>query len=153
MHQEIVILSSVYNNFPSRDSIFCNGKDFDISGSVKFLLNRFSSLNIAVYSFGQDQGMDCAGDNVGLVDLKANLWHLSKMVAIGIMDNKETTKEVKNIVDVVGYTSYQISNHDARIDYNVMNLKEIIEKLDRIQENLQCLVQMNQGIQAHENLP
>ena len=32
-----------------------------------------------------------------------------------------------------------------------MNLKEIIGKVDHIQEDLQCLVQMNQGSQAHEN--
>ena len=56
------------------------------------------------------------------------------MVAIGIMDSRETTKEVKNLVDVVGYTSYKISNHDARIDDNVMNLKEIMGKFDCIQE-------------------
>ena len=74
------------------------------------------------------------------------------MVAIGIMDNRETTKEVKNIVDVVGCTSYQISNHDAKIDDNEMNLKEIMGKVDHIQEDLQRLVQMNQGSQAHENL-
>ena len=47
---------------------------------------------------------------------------------------------------------YQISNHDARIDDNEMNLKEIMGKVERIQEDLQCLVQMNQGSQAHENL-
>ena len=75
------------------------------------------------------------------------------MVAVGIMDNMETTKEVKNLVDVIGYTCYQIINHDARIDDNEMNLKEIMGKVDRIQEDLQCLVQMNQGSQAHENIP
>ena len=46
---------------------------------------------------------------------------------------------------MVGYTSYQISNHDARIDDTEMNLKEIMGKVDRIQEDLQRLVQMNQG--------
>ena len=97
--------------------------------------------------------MDHAGDNAGLADLKANLRRLYEMVAIGIMDNKETTKGVKILVDVVGYTSYQISNHEARIDDNEMNLKEIMGKVDRIQEDLQRLVQMNQGSQAHENLP
>ena len=34
-----------------------------------------------------------------------------------------------------------------------MNLKEITGKVDHIQEDLQRLVQMNQGSQAHENLP
>ena len=75
------------------------------------------------------------------------------MVAIGIMDSRETTKEIKNLVDVVGYTSYQISNHDARIDDTEMNLKEIMGKVDHIQEDLQRLVQMNQGSQANENPP
>ena len=95
--------------------------------------------------------MDRVGENNGLADLKVNVRCLYEMVAIGIMDNIEITKEVKNLVDVVGYTSYQISNHDAIIDDNEMNLKEIMGKVDRIQEDLQRLVQMNQGSQAHEN--
>ena len=95
--------------------------------------------------------MDRAGENTGLADLKANLWRLYEMVAIGIMDSRETTNEVKNLVDVVGYTSYQISNHDARIDDTEMNLKEIMRKVHRIQKDLQLLVQLNQGSQAHEN--
>ena len=32
-----------------------------------------------------------------------------------------------------------------------MNLKEIMVKGDKIQEDLQCLVNMNQGSQANEN--
>ena len=76
--------------------------------------------------------IDRGRDNVGLADLKVNIHRLYEMVAIGIMDNRETAKEVKNLVDVVGYTSYQISNHDARIDDNEMNLKEIMGKVDRI---------------------
>ena len=87
--------------------------------------------------------MDHARENSGLIDLKENLRHLYKIVAIGIMDNRETTKEVKNLLDVVEYTSYQISNHDARIYDNEMNLKEIMGKVDHIQEDLQRLVQLN----------
>ena len=68
------------------------------------------------------------------------------------MDSRETAKEVKNLVDVVSYASYQINNHDARIDDNEMDLKEIMGKVDRIQEDLQLQVQLNQGSQAHENL-
>ena len=52
---------------------------------------------------------------------------------------------------MVSYTSYQISNHDSRIDDIEMNLKEIMGKVDRILEDLQCLVNMNQGNQANEN--
>ena len=95
--------------------------------------------------------MDHIRENVSLADLKVNIQCLYEMVAIGIMDSRETAKEVKNLVDVVDYTSYQISNHDDRIDDNEMNLKEIMGKVDCIQEDLQHLVQLNQGSQAHEN--
>ena len=84
--------------------------------------------------------MDRAGEKTCLTNLKANLRCLYEMVAIGIMDSRETAKEVKNLVDLASYTSYQISNHDARIDDNEMNLKEIMGKVDRIQEDLQRLV-------------
>ena len=87
--------------------------------------------------------MDHGRDNVGLTYLKVDIQRLYDIVAIGIMDIRETAKEVKNLVDVVSYASYQINNHDARIDDNEMNLKEIMGKVDRIQEDLQHLVQMN----------
>ena len=67
------------------------------------------------------------------------------MIAIGIMDNKEIVQEVKNMGEVVSYTSLQISNHDARIDDNESNLREIMGKVDRIQEDLQRLINKNQG--------
>ena len=70
--------------------------------------------------------MDQANENSRLADLKKNLRRLYEMVAIGIMDNKEIAQEIKNLVEVVSYTSYQISNHDSRIDDTEMNLKEII---------------------------
>ena len=120
------------------------------------MLNQLSILSLHSHSLGQyfhqTQEMDHVGENDVLADLKVNIRCLYEMVAIGIMDNRETPNEVKNLVDVVGYTSYQISNHDARIDENEMNLKETMGKVDCIQEDLQCLVQMNQGIQDHENL-
>ena len=47
--------------------------------------------------------------------------------------------------DTVSYTSLQISNHDARIDDNESNLREIMGKVDRIQEDLQDLISMNQS--------
>ena len=67
------------------------------------------------------------------------------MLAIGIMDNKEIEREVKSIGETVSYTSLQINNHDARIDDNESNLREIMGKFDRIQEDLQHLITMNQG--------
>ena len=84
--------------------------------------------------------MEHVGDNEGIAELKVNIRPLYEMVTIGIMDAREIAKEVKNLVDIVGYTSYQISNHDARINDNKMNLKEIMGKVDRIQEDLQHLV-------------
>ena len=72
------------------------------------------------------------------------------MMAIGIMDIKDIVQEVNNMGEVVSYTSYQISNHNSRIDDTKVNLKEIMGKVDRIQEDLQRLVSMNQGSQAHE---
>ena len=119
------------------------------------MLNQLSSLSLHNHNLGQDlhqvQEMECTGDNEGLTDLKVNIRRLYEMVSIRIMDNRETDKEVKNLVDVVGYTSYQNGNHDAKIDDNEMNLKEIMGKVNRIQEDLQRLVQMNQGSQVHEN--
>ena len=94
--------------------------------------------------------MDQANENTGLADLKKNLRRLYEMVAIGIMDNKEIAQEIKNMGEVVSYTSYHISNHDSRIDDTKMNLKEIMGKVDRIQEDLQCFVSMNQGCKALE---
>ena len=38
--------------------------------------------------------------------------------------------------EVVSYTSLQISNHDARINDNERNLREMMGKVDRIQEDL-----------------
>ena len=43
---------------------------------------------------------------------------------------------VKKMEDTVSYTSLQISNHDSRIDDNESSLREIMGKVDRIQEDL-----------------
>ena len=94
--------------------------------------------------------MNPANENAGIADLKKNLRRLYEMMAIGIMDNKEIAQEVKNMGEVVSYTSYQISNHNSRIDDTEMNLKEMMGKVDIIQEDLQRLVSMNQASQARE---
>ena len=39
----------------------------------------------------------------------------------------------------------QISNHDARIDDNESSLREMMGRVDRIQEDLEKLLSMNQG--------
>ena len=63
----------------------------------------------------------------------------------------EVATDVKKLVDEVNYLSYQTNNHDVRIDDNEMNLREIMGKVDSIQEDLQLLVQMNQGSRVQEN--
>ena len=68
----------------------------------------------------------------GFIDMNINIQRLSDIVSIGITDSRETANEVKQLVDDVCYISYQTSCHDVRIDYNEMNLKEILGKLDRI---------------------
>ena len=47
--------------------------------------------------------------------------------------------------ETVSYTSHQISNHDARIDDTESNIRELLGKVDRIQEDLEKLITMNQG--------
>ena len=84
------------------------------------------------------------------MEVKNNLRSLYEMIAIDIMDNKEIAQEVKSIGEVVSYTSLQINNHDARIDDNERNLREIMGKVDRIQEDLQRLINMNQGSKVNE---
>ena len=64
--------------------------------------------------------------------MKKNLRNLYEMMAIGIMDNKALVQEVKDMGEVVSYTSYQIRNHDSRIDDTESNLREMMGKVDRI---------------------
>ena len=84
-------------------------------------------------------------DNAGIMDLKKNLRRMYELLAISVMDNKEMAKEVKSMSETVSYTSLQISNHDSRIDDNESNLREIMGKIDRIQEDLQSFMAMNQS--------
>ena len=79
------------------------------------------------------------------MDIRKNLRRLYEMTAIGIMDAKEMAKEVKSMGETVSYTSLQISNHDARIDDNESSLREMMGKVDKIQEDLEKLLSMNQG--------
>ena len=89
--------------------------------------------------------MSQAGESAGIMDIKKNLRCLYEMLTIGIMDNKEIAREIKSMGETVSYTSLQISNHDARIDDNESNLREIMGKVDKIQEDLQRFITMNQG--------
>ena len=50
--------------------------------------------------------MNPANENVGIADLNKNLHRLYDMMAIGIMENKALVQEVKDMGEVVSYTSY-----------------------------------------------
>ena len=84
-----------------------------------------------------------AGDNVGMADLKKNMRRMYELLSISVMDNREMAKDIKKMEDTVSYTSYQISNHDARIDDNESNLRELMGKVYKIHEDLQRLVSLN----------
>ena len=94
--------------------------------------------------------MSQANKNAGIMDVKKNLRRLYEMMAIGIMDNKEIAQEVKSMGEVVSYTSLQINNHDARIDDNERKIREMMGKVNRIQEDLQHLINMNQCSKVNE---
>ena len=96
------------------------------------LHSQFACFEISTNSGRMAQ----VGDNAGIMDLKKNLRCLYEMVAIGVMDNKEIAREIKSMGETVSYTSLQINNHDSQIDDNESNLREIMGKVDRIQEYL-----------------
>ena len=101
----------------------------------------------------KQRGMDLVQRTVreGFDDLKVNIRCLADFVATGITDNRETTKEVKQLVDDNKYISYQTSCHDSRIEDHDMDLKEMMGKIDRMQEDIQNLVQLNQGSHVQDN--
>ena len=105
------------------------------------LYSQFACIEITANSGRMAQ----AGDNAGILDIKKNMWRLYEMVAIGVMDNKEITREIKSMGETVSCTSLQISNHDSWIDDNESNLLELMGKVDRIQEDLERFITMNQG--------
>ena len=123
--QEFSTLNSVLGGFSYGEQAL------EPEGVVRDLHSNFSRLALAIPKFRQGR-MDQANENAGLANLKKNLRRLYEMVAIGIMDSKEISQEIKNLVEVVSYTSYPISNHDSKINGTEMNLKEIMGKVDRI---------------------
>ena len=105
------------------------------------LHSQFACMEI----YEEPSRMAQGGDNADIMDIKKNLRRLYEMVAIGVMDNKEIAQEIKSMGETVSYTSLQISNHDSRIDDNESDLRELMGKVDRIQEDLERFITMNQG--------
>ena len=89
------------------------------------------------------------GENAEIMDIKKNLRRLYELLSISVMDNREMARVVKKMEDTVSYTSLQISNHDSRIDDNESSLREIMGKVDKIQEDLQKFISMNQSSRVH----
>ena len=89
------------------------------------------------------------GGNARLMDIKKNLRRLYEPLSISVMDNRDMVRVVKKMEDTVSYTSLQISNHDSRINDNESSLREIMGKVDQIQEDLQKFISMNQSSRVH----
>ena len=125
-------------------SCILNWPALELSNNIPIadpLFRQFDCLEIS-----SDSGrMAQPGDNAGIQDIKKNLRRLYEIVSIGIMDNREVARDIKKMEDTVSYTSLQISNHDSRIDDNESTLREMLGKVDRIQEDLERLISMNQG--------
>ena len=79
----------------------------------------------------------------GVDDLKKNIHRLAYFVAVRTMHNREMASDVKQLVVDVLHVSYQTSFHDSWIDDHDRDLKDLMGTVDRIQEYLQKLVQMN----------
>ena len=105
------------------------------------LFKQFGCLDIS----SDFDRMAQPGDNASTQDIKKSLRRLYELVSIGIMDNRKIARDVKKMEDTVRYNSLQISNHDSRIDDNESTLREMLGKVDRIQEDLTRLISMNQG--------
>ena len=94
--------------------------------------------------FSAAGSMTQPGDNAGMADLKKNMRRMYELLSISVMDNREMAKDIKKMEDTVSYTSNQISNHDSRIDDNESNLRELMGTVEKIHEDLQRLVSLNQ---------
>ena len=133
LQQEIIVLSH-FLSFPLVEIP-------DSALASRPLHSQFACIKISA----EAESMAQAGDNAGIMDIKKNPRHLYEMVAIGVMDNKEIAREIKSMGETVSYTSLQINNHVAQIDDNESNMREMMGKVDRIQEDIERLITMNQG--------
>ena len=107
--KEWLALSPV--NVRKKVTLSCGEQAQEPEGAVRDLHSNFSRLVLAIPNSRQGR-MDHTNENAGLAGLKKNIRCLYEMVAIGIIDNKEIAQEIKNMGEVISYTSYQISNRD-----------------------------------------
>jgi len=114
-------------------------------GSIPSLQRQFARISLwsAVSEMAQH------GGNSDMMDIKKNLRRLYELLSMNVMDNRATTQVIKQMEDTVSYTSNQVSNHDARIDDNESRLLEIQGQVERIAEDLQKFISMNQSSRVH----
>ena len=53
------------------------------------------------------------------------------------------SKEVKSMSEIVSHTSLEVSNNGARIEDLESNLRELLGRVERIEEDLEKLISMN----------
>ena len=133
LFRELLVLRACFNNILAPAS------------PVQAIQNQFARITLLLKAGKMAQD----GENVGIMDIKKNLRCLYELLSISVMDNREMARVVKKMEDTVSYTSLQISNHDSRIDDNESSLREIMGKVDRIQEDLQKFISMNQSSRFH----
>ena len=134
----------------------CFNSSVAISSSVLSIQKKFACITL----WTKASEMAQHGENAGLVDIKKNLRRLYELLSISVMDNREMAQVVKKMEDTVSYTSLQISNQDSRtslqisnqdsrIDDNEIHLREVQGQVERIVEDLQKLISMNQSSRVH----
>ena len=73
------------------------------------------------------------------------------MTSIGVMDNKEMAKDIKSMSETVSCTSLDISNLGARTDDLESNMHELLGRIERIEEDLEKFISMNQESRVKGN--
>ena len=123
------------------DSVLQQEIQLELSDIADFSLNsQFSGIAIT-----SDSGrMAHLGNNLGLQDIMKNLRRIYELTAIGVKDNRDMAKEIKEMNETVSRTSQDVSNNGARTDDLESNLLELLGRVERIEEDLQKLVSMNQ---------
>ena len=79
-----------------------------------------------------------------------NLRRIYELTAIGVKDNRDMAKEIKEMSETVSRTSQDVSNNGARTDDLESNLLELLGRVERIEEDLQKLVSMNQESRVND---
>ena len=112
----------------------------DLSDIAAFSVHsQFSGIAIT----SESGRMAHLGNSLGLQDIMKNLRRIYELTAIGVKDNRDMAKEIKEMSETVSRTSLEVSNNGAHTDDLESNLLELLGRVERIEEDLQKLVSMN----------